>query len=67
MGLVGPGPFLRAAFFHEEAGQDLVEYTLLMAGIALACAGMIMAVGSASAGLWSTVNSRLAAANNTGS
>ncbi len=53
--------------WRDERGQDMVEYTLLMAAIVLACGGIVMAVGNQSAGIWSIVNSRLAAANNTGS
>jgi Flp pilus assembly pilin Flp len=50
-------------FVRDEEGQDLVEYTLLMAALTLACVGVVVAVGQQAGGIWSTVNSRLAAAN----
>jgi Flp pilus assembly pilin Flp len=48
---------------REETGQDIVEYTLLMAALTLACAAVVIGVGIQTAGIWSIVNSRLAAAN----
>ncbi len=48
---------------RDELGQDLVEYTLLMAFIALAGAAAILGMGADISTIWSGVNSRLAAAN----
>jgi Flp pilus assembly pilin Flp len=48
---------------HEEAGQDLIEYTLLLAFIALAGAAVYIGLGSSTNVIWSVVNSRLASAN----
>ncbi len=50
-------------FLWEERGQDMVEYTLLMAAITLACSAIVIGVGVQTSGIWSIVNSRLAAAN----
>lgn len=49
--------------WHEEDGQDMVEYTLLLAFIALAGAAAILGMGANVDIIWSGVNSRLTAAN----
>jgi Flp pilus assembly pilin Flp len=54
-------------FLREEQGQDLVEYTLLLAFVALASAALFIGAGGSVSGIWSTANSRLAAANSTAS
>jgi len=54
--------FLRN-LWNEEQGQDLIEYTLLMAFVALASAALFLGAGSSIKGIWSTSNSQLAAAN----
>ena len=48
---------------HDESGQDLIEYTLLMAFVALASAALFLGAGGSISGIWSTSNSQLAAAN----
>ena len=55
------------SLFRNEEGQDLIEYTLLMAFVALASAALFVGAGSSIAGIWTTTNSRLAAANTTAS
>jgi Flp pilus assembly pilin Flp len=50
-------------FWREEEGQDLIEYTLLMAFVALASAALFTGAGSSIKGIWTTSNSQLAAAN----
>jgi len=55
---------LLRAFLAEEGGQDLIEYTLLLAFIALVGAGVYIGMGSMTSGIWSIANSRVAAANN---
>jgi Flp pilus assembly pilin Flp len=50
-------------FLADDRGQDLIEYTLLMAFIALASAALFLGAGGSIKGLWSTSNSQLAAAN----
>ncbi len=50
-------------FVKEEQGQDLIEYTLLMAFIALASAAVFTNAGKSLTGIWSGASSQLAAAN----
>lgn len=50
-------------FWNDEQGQDLIEYTLLMAFVALASAALFIGAGSSIKGIWSTTNSQLTAAN----
>ncbi|MDP3001371.1 MAG: hypothetical protein Q8N47_28060 [Bryobacterales bacterium] len=47
----------------DESGQDLVEYSLLLAFIALSGAAAIMGMGESISAIWRGVNSRLTAAN----
>jgi Flp pilus assembly pilin Flp len=50
-------------FLRDEQGQDLIEYTLLLAFVALASAALVIGAGSSVSGIWSTANSQLSAAN----
>jgi Flp pilus assembly pilin Flp len=50
-------------FFADESGQDLIEYTLLMAFVALASAALFLGAGGSISGIWTTSNSQLTAAN----
>jgi Flp pilus assembly pilin Flp len=50
-------------FLRDEQGQDLIEYTLLLAFVALASAALFIGAGSSVSGIWSTANSQLSAAN----
>jgi Flp pilus assembly pilin Flp len=50
-------------FLADDSGQDLIEYTLLMAFVALASAALFLGAGGSIAGIWTTSNSQLAAAN----
>jgi Flp pilus assembly pilin Flp len=50
-------------FFANEQGQDLIEYTLLMAFVALASAGLFLGAGGDVKGVWTTTNNELAQAN----
>jgi Flp pilus assembly pilin Flp len=54
--------FLRN-FCKEEQGQDLIEYTLLMAFVALASAALFLGAGRSVKGLWTSMNTQLATAN----
>jgi Flp pilus assembly pilin Flp len=54
-------------FLREEQGQDLVEYTLLLAFVALASAALFIGAGGSVSGIWNAANSRLDAANTTAS
>jgi Flp pilus assembly pilin Flp len=50
-------------FWTDESGQDLIEYTLLMAFVALASAALFIGAGKSVQGIWSATNSQLSAAN----
>lgn len=47
-------------FWREESGQDLIEYTLLMAFIALASAAIFIGAGGSVNTIWSSANTSLA-------
>ena len=49
-------------FLRDEQGQDLIEYTLLLAFVALASAALFIAAGGSVNGIWSVANSRLSTA-----
>jgi Flp pilus assembly pilin Flp len=50
-------------FLRDEQGQDLIEYTLLLAFVALASAALFIGAGNSVKGIWSVTNSQLIAAN----
>ena len=50
-------------FVREENGQDLVEYTLLLAFVCLASAALFISAGDSLKGIWSDANTILANAN----
>jgi Flp pilus assembly pilin Flp len=54
-------------FWNDEQGQDLIEYTLLMAFVALASAALFLGAGGSVKGIWSVTNSQLAAASTSAS
>jgi len=54
-------------FWNDDQGQDLIEYTLLMAFVALASAALFIGAGGSISGIWSTSNSQLVAANSSAS
>ena len=49
--------------WKDEQGQDLIEYSLLMAFVALASAALFLGAGNSIKGIWSTTNSQLVQAN----
>ena len=51
------------SFWKEEQGQDLVEYTLLVAFVALASAAIFLGVGPSISGIWNRSSSQLTLAN----
>jgi Flp pilus assembly pilin Flp len=53
--------------WKDEQGQDLIEYSLLMAFVALASAALFLGAGKSISGIWSTTNSQLVAANSSAS
>jgi Flp pilus assembly pilin Flp len=54
-------------FWKEDEGQDLIEYTLLLAFVALVAAGLFIQAGNVTAGIWGTANSVLTSANSAAS
>jgi Flp pilus assembly pilin Flp len=50
-------------FLRDEQGQDLIEYTLLLAFVCLASAMFFIGAGKSISGIWTATNSRLGAAN----
>ena len=50
-------------FLFDEQGQDLIEYTLLMAFVALASAALFLGAGGSISGIWVNTNNQLAQAN----
>lgn len=50
-------------FICEEQGQDLIEYTLLLAFIALTSAALFVGTGRNINAIWSNANSKLSSAN----
>ena len=50
-------------FWNDEQGQDLIEYTLLLAFVALASAALFLGAGKSISGIWTVTNSQLTAAN----
>ena len=53
--------FLRN-LWTDDQGQDLIEYTLLMAFVALGSAVLFMGAGTSVSMIWSTTNAQLSAA-----
>jgi len=49
-------------FLHEEQGQDLIEYTLLLAFVALASAALFIGAGGSISTIWTSANTNLATA-----
>ena len=47
-------------FLKDEQGQDLIEYTLLMAFIALASAAIFVSAGNSITGIWGSASNQLA-------
>ena len=50
--------FLRN-FWKDEQGQDLIEYTLLMAFVALASAALFLGAGGSIKSIWGITNNQL--------
>jgi Flp pilus assembly pilin Flp len=46
-------------FVKDEQGQDLIEYTLLMAFVALASAAIFINAGTQIKGIWGSANTQL--------
>lgn len=54
---------MMVGFMRDEQGQDLVEYTLLLAFVCLASAALFIGAGNTIAGIWATANKTLVNAN----
>ena len=52
---------------YDEQGQDLIEYTLLLAFVTLASSALFLGAGNSVKGIWSLTNSQLATANTSAS
>ena len=52
---------------RSERGQDLVEYSLILAFVLLAGAAVYIGMSRNTQGLWTIMNNRLANANQSGS
>jgi Flp pilus assembly pilin Flp len=50
------------AFARDEQGQDLIEYSLLIAFVALSCTAVMFSTGKTLPGVWVTANSTLVTA-----
>jgi pilus assembly protein Flp/PilA len=50
------------AFWQEEDGQDMVEYALLLAFVALAAVALLGGVRGSISTIWTSVSSNLATA-----
>jgi Flp pilus assembly pilin Flp len=50
-------------FWCDEQGQDLIEYTLLMAFVAIAVVGLFAGAGGSVKGVWAVTNNELTQAN----
>ena len=49
-------------FCKDDQGQDLIEYTLLIAFVALASAALFIGAGGSVKSIWTAANSQLASA-----
>ncbi len=54
-------------FLRDEQGQDLIEYTLLLAFVALASAALFIGAGVHINNIWKAANAQLANADTAGS
>jgi Flp pilus assembly pilin Flp len=53
-------------FVRGEQGQDLIEYTLLLAFVCLVGAAIFIPVGNTVAGVWNSTNTVVSEANSVG-
>ena len=54
-------------FLKNDCGQDVVEYTLLLAFVALTSAAMFINAGGSVKGIWTVTNTLLSNANSASS
>ena len=55
------------AFLRNEKGQDLIEYTLILAFLALASAAIVLSAQGGISAMWSSASSQLSKAATAGS
>jgi Flp pilus assembly pilin Flp len=55
--------FRISSLVYDEEGQDMVEYTLLMAFFVLASAATLITVSGSISNLWTGISNRLANSN----
>jgi len=53
-------------FWTDDAGQDIIEYSLLITFIVIACMWFVGAGRDPVNGVWTTANSTISSANTTG-
>jgi Flp pilus assembly pilin Flp len=54
-------------FLKDDQGQDLIEYTLLVAFVCLATSALFISSGGSLSGIWTSANTELGAANTSAS
>jgi Flp pilus assembly pilin Flp len=54
---------LLVSLWKDERGQDVIEYALLTAFVALSAAGVFFGVGGSFSGIWSQATGNLSSAN----
>ena len=54
---------LICGLWKDESGQDLIEYTLLLAFLALVAAGVFVSSGTAVKGIWGSSSTMLGSAS----
>jgi Flp pilus assembly pilin Flp len=54
--------YILKSFIRDEQGQDLIEYTLLMAFVALASAALFIGAGGSISSIWTSTNTQLSSA-----
>jgi len=54
-------------FVRDEQGQDLIEYTLLLAFVCLASAALFIGAGNSLKAIWNTANATISNANSAAS
>jgi Flp pilus assembly pilin Flp len=55
------------AFWSDEGGQDLIEYTLLLAFVCLVAAAIFIGAGQSTSGIWTVANAHLSNASSAAS
>jgi Flp pilus assembly pilin Flp len=54
-------------FVRDEQGQDLIEYTLLLAFVCLASAALFISAGDSLKSIWNSANQTISNANSAAS